>query len=297
MDTTNFGDIRIEEYFKDAVEFVFELFVETLDDDDESVLDGNEGETEVIVEYCNGDGMETNDQDLELYNLVRRKSESEVVVVNKKRKVINKQNVLRRKIAAMMVTYKDECKKIKMASYLEENGNDLYKSMVAKKTIDRKKIQAKDPLYVSKFFDAAKWWMKHEIQFPELAMGASIMLGKPSHNAFQERVFSRGTYSDTKLRKRLKEEHFEMSVMNAVNNKLIDDIFHIMQPAIMRKERDRQQEMKLFLEKRKNELDFSEVTEKDVDFDEDGNVIEPEYGSVCSDELFPDADEDRKSVV
>ena len=92
-------------------------------------------------------------------------------------------------------------------------------------------------MYISKFFDSVKWWQQHENIYPELAAAASILLGKPTHNAFQERVFSRGTYSDTKLRKRLKEEHFEMSVLNAVNGKQIDEVFELMKPRLNTKER------------------------------------------------------------
>jgi hypothetical protein len=160
--------------------------------------------------------------------------------------------------------------------------------------VETYRITCGDALYVSKFFDVTKWWMKHETKFPELAMGASILLGKPTHNAFQERVFSRGTYSDTKLRKRLKEEFFEMSVMNAVNGEHIDEIYHIMQPSIMLREKDRQKELKIFIEKRKNELDLSN------DSGNDDNDPEPEYGSVCSErtkeEEFSDDDEDDTSI-
>ena len=38
-------------------------------------------------------------------------------------------------------------------------------------------------------------------------------------------MFSRGTYTDTKLRKKLKEESFEMSVLNAVNSTTIESSY------------------------------------------------------------------------
>ena len=53
-----------------------------------------------------------------------------------------------------------------------------------------------------------------------------------AHNAFQDPVFSRGTYCDTILRKRLKEENFEMSVLNAVNKKVTDDCYKMVKPII-----------------------------------------------------------------
>jgi hypothetical protein len=56
----------------------------------------------------------------------------------------------------------------------------------------------------------------------------------------------------------------------------------------MLREKDRQQEMKNFMEQRKNELDLIKQIDI-VDEDNDGkNEAEPEYGSVCSDFLEDD---------
>jgi NADH dehydrogenase/NADH:ubiquinone oxidoreductase subunit G len=54
-------------------------------------------------------------------------------------------------------------------------------------------------------------------------------LGKPTHNGFQERVFSRGVYLDGKLKKRLKEENFEMSVLNSFNEQRVSVIKQALQ--------------------------------------------------------------------
>jgi hAT family C-terminal dimerisation region len=89
-----------------------------------------------------------------------------------------------------------------------------------------KKIKVyKDASYTSKFFDVLQWWkVEGSKNFEMLASVAIIFLGKPTHNAFQERVFSRGTYCDTKLKKRMKEENFEMSVLNSFNSQRIEEI-------------------------------------------------------------------------
>ena len=63
-----------------------------------------------------------------------------------------------------------------------------------------------------------------QVKYRHLSTTALIFLGKPTHNAFQERVFSRGTYTDTKLKKKLTETSFEISVLNAVNNKQLEDL-------------------------------------------------------------------------
>ena len=78
-----------------------------------------------------------------------------------------------------------------------------------------------------------------------------------------------------------------MSVLNSVNGKHIDDIYHIMQPSIMLRDKDRKKELKLFMEKRKCELDMTNVI--------DDGVVEkpPLYRSVCSVETDSDLSDDE----
>ena len=98
---------------------------------------------------------------------------------------------------------KDEVKR--MAEYCEDaDWTDLvsrfksknYHKHVAK---DRKEhelriVKRRDPIYTGKLFDVLGWWKTvGRDKFPKLSTTASILLGKPSHNGFQERVFSRGT--------------------------------------------------------------------------------------------------------
>lgn len=110
---------------------------------------------------------------------------------------------------------------------MDGNGNKAY--AVEKKNngklLELKITEGADAGYTSKFFDVLQWWkLVGDKKYGELGIAASIFLGKPTHNGFQERVFSRGTYSDTKLKKSLKEQNFEMSVLNAFNGKRIDSI-------------------------------------------------------------------------
>jgi hypothetical protein len=85
-------------------------------------------------------------------------------------------------------------------------GNDCYQK--EKATIVFQRITYfKDAYYAFKFFDLYKWWhVFGKKRWPEMATAASIMLGKPTHNGFQERVFSRGTYTDTKTTAVFKRE-------------------------------------------------------------------------------------------
>jgi hypothetical protein len=296
LDKKNFDQPSIDLYFQKTLEFVYDLFEETVHE--VTVLPSSVKATALTTKetLVPMDHVNISEQEMELYSSVNDEIESEnVVVINLQHVQDRKREELRAKIKSSMDEYKLYCKSIVMATYLEENGNDYYKSMVAKNSVEKIRIQSGDALYVSKFIDVGKWWKKYETKFPELAMGASIVLGKPTHNAFQERVFSRGTYSDTKLRKRLKEEHFEMSVINAVNGKYIDEIYSIMRPSIMLREKDRQKELKLFMEKRKNEMDLNVL---EIDEEDDNSV--PEFASICSEktdlEQLDDEEEDDISI-
>ena len=67
-------------------------------------------------------------------------------------------------------------------------------------------------------FDTLKWWKQFVTRnFAEMSCGASVLFGKPTHNGFQERVFSRGNYADCKLKKRLKADNFEMKILKSLN--------------------------------------------------------------------------------
>jgi len=80
-----------------------------------------------------------------------------------------------------------------------------------------------DPLYTSRMFDVLNWWHSFgRSQWKDLAYAAFIILGKPHHNGYQERVFSRGTFTDDNLRKRLKEDTFEMCVLESLNINIIE---------------------------------------------------------------------------
>jgi hypothetical protein len=118
---------------------------------------------------------------------------------------------------------------LNMVTILDEYGNERYKLDKKRNKINYTMITlVNDAAYVGKYFDVMGWWMANNKLYPELAVRACLVLGKPTHNGFQERVFSRGTYQDTKLKKRLKEENFEMSVLNAINNRKVQNLKGIM---------------------------------------------------------------------
>jgi hypothetical protein len=63
-----------------------------------------------------------------------------------------------------------------------------------------------DPVYAARMFDVFGWWQqlgRNKLKYLELC--ALIVLAKPIHNGFQESVFSRGTFTDDQLRRKMKE--------------------------------------------------------------------------------------------
>jgi hypothetical protein len=84
-------------------------------------------------------------------------------------------------------------------------------------------IKVRDPIYAARNFDVFGWWRTYgRNKFKYLELCALIVLAKPVHNGFQERVFSRGTFTDDQLRRKMKETTFEISILEAINCKTVD---------------------------------------------------------------------------
>jgi hypothetical protein len=114
---------------------------------------------------------------------------------------------------------------MQVLDYLMVCGNDEYKSLIKNGQLDLHKLCKKIDLeYITKISDVTVFLGMNKDKDFELAIATLISLGKPTHNVFQERVFSRGTYTDNILRKRLSELSFKMSVLNAVNSNQFDEI-------------------------------------------------------------------------
>jgi hAT family C-terminal dimerisation region len=105
----------------------------------------------------------------------------------------------------MMDEYVENCKNMDMIDWLDSMGNDEYEKDRQNNLIDEDIIcdnYKKDIMYVYKYFEVLTWWRVNAGKYTELSVAATIVLGKPTHNAFQERVFSMGTHKDTRLRNR-----------------------------------------------------------------------------------------------
>lgn len=227
FDKTNFTTDSIDKYFNDVVEFIFNKYSKSIEDNYvRPIRDDDNVRQDLGPKPKDGEPCEIDDYTLMLYKQLQE-DQVEVTLETETLMLDTQLTDLKDHITENMKQYRKDCEKMDMMSWLDEHGNKKYE--LEKKNNPNllfiKIVQGTDAGYTSRFFDVLQWWkIVGENKYGELAVAASIFLGKPSHNGFQERVFSRGTYTDTKLKKRLKEENFEMSVLNAFNGKRVDNI-------------------------------------------------------------------------
>lgn len=296
----------IERYFKKGEEFVQDLY-------DQQHLVGFKGE-DPNEDLENKDSKELSNQELltrmnvdnntrilyaKMLKLKTDDEEKGVETSLRDQEAINRKKAeVTTMISNAVSDYVHYCKnKMDVLGDLRKFGNEKYHK--EKNKIDELRIKApiRDGHYAHKFFDVLKWW---EIigakRWPCLSNAAAIILGKPSHNGFQERVFSRGTYFDDPLKQRLKEENFEKSVLNSLNQEKIKDLMELI-PKIKVPEQKYEvgrQQMNSFFKKEnevKNIFSFKTDTDEEVEaiIDDDDN---DEIVSVSEDEAINDDSDD-----
>ena len=239
MDDVNFSPEKIESYYNDVLDSVYKLHEQSVyktieekkaadkeqqesdaktpcaDDTDLNNVDGLDDYTKIMVQKLRTRGKLSNTVGSQVDNVNSDKLFEEL-----------KENI-KSQIRSYRQFWNNE--QLNMVTILDEYGNERYKLDKKSNKINYTMITlVNDAAYVGKYFDVLGWWMANNKFYPELAVRACLVLGKPTHNGFQERVFSRGTYQDTKLKKRLKEENFEMTVLNAINNKKVSNLKGIM---------------------------------------------------------------------
>jgi hypothetical protein len=170
---------------------------------------------------------------------------------------------------------------------LQKFGNVLYEK--EKKNIDFLRINHPicDGHYAHKYFDVLKWWKVIGVKrWPSIATAAAAVLGKPSHNAFQERVFSRGTFKDDPLKQRMKEENFEKSVLNSLNQAKVKDLMSEMPQIVIpevKYEIGRQQVEQFFHKENENKQIITHIASDDSDDDiEKNNELDDDSDDVIS---------------
>jgi hypothetical protein len=141
LDYLNFDEDLIDEYFEKVVDHVFDLFQDTIikDECNTDVQVSNEGVINVdVIDTAASDDYEINDQEMDLFSFVRQRIEiKNEESSNNYDNIEKKKKELRNKIKNSMDAYRDECFKMSMNKYLEENGNKLYKTMLERNKIDQ----------------------------------------------------------------------------------------------------------------------------------------------------------------
>jgi hypothetical protein len=133
------------------------------------------------------------------------------------------EDLLKSNIESEVESYVQYCLQLNLLEEIKDNPTDECKKYMPSTSKGDKRIELKLTTY-HKYFDVLLWWKKKQDKFAYMGKVVPIIMGKPTHNGFQERVFSRGTYKDDALRTRIKESNFEMSVLNSLNHGYVDEI-------------------------------------------------------------------------
>ena len=130
---------------------------------------------------------------------------------------------LKKKVTDEFKSYVQCCKQMVWKEVLAKHGTEKYYKLLATKAVNEQSLNV-NPRYTRTMFDVIGWWRftGHRL-FPRLAVAALIVLAKAAHNGYQERVFSIGTFLDTKQQKRREARHYEMDVLQRINNELMHE--------------------------------------------------------------------------
>jgi hypothetical protein len=302
MGGENFQQEKIDDYYNQAVEYVCDMYSDTVDAEMElrrlqnTATASSDSEEEKIEEEANTQDVLVDDHMMALYTMMRDNdrinNQDQEPDPNKHRKEFKS------KIKRQMDDYKEHCKMMNMEAWLDVYGNKNYLNEKAKNPLELKERinKIKDPGYIAKFFDVLTWWkVEGAIKFKQLSVAANVFLGKPTHNGFQEIVFSRGVYLDGKLKKRLKEDNFEMSVLNSFNNSRVTEIENIL------KQNDNRQITEWMMDKLTRDNQAKELIQfykKDDVFKEQAMELDDDSTDVSTvDHGLEDIESDDESLV
>jgi hypothetical protein len=173
------------------------------------------------------DFSDKNDDDFDIdpyLKICARNRGTESIIRNSVQSQENQMQLQRKvskRIKDELDSYMDYCDSVDWIELIKKYKSDYHESL---DTVNWKRISGYgDPLYAASLFDMFEWWRDYgKERFPMVGTVALIIFGKPYHNGFQERVFSKGSATDSQLRRKLKEKTFEMSVIEGLNCDIIE---------------------------------------------------------------------------
>ena len=223
MGDENFTDDKMVESKALVIQFVVDLFKESVmkeyTEQHEADVDQNATQT---LGNLGDDTMEDaeGDDDL-LISLLINKGGTTATETTPTVTLDMMVDDLRKKIEEELVNYVTFCRNIDWIEMCGKYGTEKHKKMLKEQPVEAKRCGV-NPRLTRTLFDVIGWWRNHGIKlFPRLGVGAFIVLAKVAHNGFQERVFSVGTFLDTKQQKRREERHYEMDVLQRINSDIL----------------------------------------------------------------------------
>jgi hypothetical protein len=251
-----------------------ELFYEKLSSELQVPADENKEEEEVVAN--------TNDDDF-LVQIMKQRRQNENGITNDDQTGVQQrvEQILEKELDGYFtyiagIDYVDLIRQFPSDKYNEKTFNQDQVTLV------------KDPIYTARMFDVFAWWrVLGRNRFKFLEVCALIVLGKPIHNGFQERVFSRGTFTDDQLRRKMKESTFECAILEGINCDVVDKYMSIYtQKQKVSKEVVAERLETFWSSNKKLEENLKpNLSEDDVSSDEEEYVVE------IDDELDEDSDD------
>jgi hypothetical protein len=127
MDEENFNSEKLEEYFTEAVDCIYELYLNKLDFSAKRNDEENLGSNEVV------DNVFRDDDDAEIIDehnkLLYEQVRDEEISANNEDDVRNAESMkadLKQKIENTMKQYREYCSSMNMIGWLDEYGNEKY---------------------------------------------------------------------------------------------------------------------------------------------------------------------------
>jgi hypothetical protein len=219
----NFTDDKLVESRALVVQFVVDLFKEEVENEHRETYAGDTSQDPTPTQGNPVDGtMEDpeGDDDL-LISLLINKAGASMTEPTQAVTVEMMVEDLRKKVEEELLSYVSFCKNIDWKEMCAKHGTEKYKKLLREQPAEAGRCGV-NPRLTRTLFDVIGWWRNHGLKlFPRLAVGAFIVLAKVAHNGFQERVFSVGTFLDTKQQKRREERHYEMDVLQRINSDIL----------------------------------------------------------------------------
>jgi hypothetical protein len=215
IDTVNFNEDKRSEDRNVIEKFLFDLLEKSIEPEVERLI---AEETTALQESSRPPKEQPSTSGSFLSIILREQDRNLHTQINPARKREEKLAELKMKIRSEIDKYFLHCRSIDWLKTLEEHPTENYNKEHVLQQVTQNETHLKNPLWLAHRFDVLSWWRKvGTLLFPYMAVGAPIVLAKPAHNGYQERVFSLGKFCDSPLRSNQTAANFEMRVLDTIN--------------------------------------------------------------------------------